>query len=263
MNPQEAFSRFNFFHSLEVEPGVFTPGVKWASIYQSAFEESTKEIDFDGKRVIDIGCRDGAMLFVAEKRGAKELLGVDNDLSPALTEFLIPHFNSKIKTMERNLYDLGPEELGKFDIVIACGLLYHLKYPVYGMKKLSSLLKPGGTLILETALFGALDGFPLIHYCAPEKSPYEKTSVSFPNLSALRNMCDIVGLKDIEILKRFNPLKFKTEDFYPGTSGELTNLETFIIDRAIISASKDAEESELDRYFEQIHTKHRTNGKKI
>jgi tRNA (mo5U34)-methyltransferase len=41
-----------------------------------------------GKRVIDIGCRDGMFSFEAERMGAAEVTGIDNDLSTAAVEFL-------------------------------------------------------------------------------------------------------------------------------------------------------------------------------
>jgi hypothetical protein len=61
--------------------------------------------DLAGKRVLDIGCRDGLFSFEAEKMGAQEVLGIDNDLSPGATEFLIPWFQSKVRMQAVNLYD--------------------------------------------------------------------------------------------------------------------------------------------------------------
>ena len=66
-----------------------------------------------GKRVLDIGCRDGIYSFEAEKMGAKEVIGIDNDISKPALEFLIPYFNSKVKMFEMNLFDLKEEILVK------------------------------------------------------------------------------------------------------------------------------------------------------
>src|SRR5581483_9545063 len=98
MSFQDIISKFNFFHSIEVAPGIITPGMPWAARYTEEFVNATAHVDFRRKRVADIGCRDGALSFLSEKRGASEILAVDNDLSPAMTEFLIPHFQSSVKT---------------------------------------------------------------------------------------------------------------------------------------------------------------------
>ena len=65
--------------------------------------------------MLDIGCRDGLFAFEAESMGASEVIGIDNDLSKAAVEFLIPFLKSKVTMYEMNLYDLKPETFGLFD----------------------------------------------------------------------------------------------------------------------------------------------------
>lgn len=89
------------------------------------------DVDFSHKKVLDIGCRDGLFSFEAERRGAKEIIGIDNDISLGAKEFLIPYFNSKMQMHELNVYDLSPEIFGKFDVILCFGVLYHLRYPFW------------------------------------------------------------------------------------------------------------------------------------
>jgi 2-polyprenyl-3-methyl-5-hydroxy-6-metoxy-1,4-benzoquinol methylase len=77
-----------------------------------------KKIDFAGKRVLDVGCRDGLFSFEAERRGAAEVIGFDNDLSAGAIELLIPYFGSKVRMERMNLLDLKPDTFGTFDVVI-------------------------------------------------------------------------------------------------------------------------------------------------
>ena len=51
-----------------------------------------------------------------------------------------------------SLYDLTADEFqDAFDIVLFAGVLYHLSDPVLGLRITFDALKPGGTVLLETA----------------------------------------------------------------------------------------------------------------
>jgi SAM-dependent methyltransferase len=250
---------YEFYHVIEVIPGIRTKGIESALIYQNAFYEAARTISFEAKRVLDVGCRDGAMLLFAEKAGARELVGIDNDPSLGMTNFLIPFLGSKIKSYGCNLYDLLPDELGKFDIVISCGLLYHLGYPMLGVKRLSNLLTEGGTLILETALIDYFDDFPILFYPFHGQSPFEATSPSFFNLACLENAFQQAALSKPRVLKRFNSLSFDPKVAFPQFASRRSELIT--ITRTIVAAQKDPLadfRQPLHRYFEGRHQFHTT-----
>src|SRR5207249_1313277 len=96
--------------------------------------------DWKGKRVLDIGCRDGALSFEAERLGAREVIGIDFDLPRENIEYLCRSLNSKVRFEERDLFDLRPETYGSFDVVLFAGVLYHLRYPMYALRLLRNLL---------------------------------------------------------------------------------------------------------------------------
>jgi 2-polyprenyl-3-methyl-5-hydroxy-6-metoxy-1,4-benzoquinol methylase len=124
---REAAGGYHFYHNIEIVPGVLTKGFAWADEYVNRVIAVMKRFDFKGKRVLDIGCRDGAQSFAAEQLGASEVVGIDNDLSNGLTDFLIPFKRSKVKAYQRNLNDLSREQSGEFDLVVFAGVLYHLR----------------------------------------------------------------------------------------------------------------------------------------
>jgi SAM-dependent methyltransferase len=110
MNTEELKAKltdYRWYHRIEVAPGVFTESVvpHFNEMWEFNFR-CLEEVSFEGKRVLDIGCRDGLFSFHAEKQGASEVVGIDNDLSPGAVELLIPHFNSKVRMEEHNLYYL-------------------------------------------------------------------------------------------------------------------------------------------------------------
>ena len=76
---------------------------------------------------------------------------------------------------ELNLYDLTPEQFGTFDVVICSGLLYHLRFPFFGLKRISDVLRIGGDLVLETATW-VNDNSTACCFCPiGEESPYDPT----------------------------------------------------------------------------------------
>src|SRR4051794_40238685 len=129
LTTEEAFKKYTFYHEIEVEPGVVTPGWQVVRHLTGKISEEMKAFDLHGKRVLDIGCRDGLFCFQAERQGASEIVGIDNDLSIAAIEFLIPKLKSGVRMASLNLYDLRPSVHGKFDFVVFAGVLYHLRYP--------------------------------------------------------------------------------------------------------------------------------------
>jgi len=178
-------SRYSFYHAIEVEPGLFTEPVIDFSYIQEPILKIIDKLDLSGKRVLDIGCRDGLFSFAAEKKGAAEIVGIDNDLSKGAVEFLIPHLKSKVQMHQLSVYDIRPEKFGKFDMVCFPGVLYHLRYPIWALKQIRDVMKPGCILLLETAIYLGHTEKPLIFCPIGEESPYEPTSVSFFNYKAL------------------------------------------------------------------------------
>jgi SAM-dependent methyltransferase len=183
-------NKYSWYHRIQVSPTVYTKsteniGTGCQKLWDFILRE-LNGLDFTGKRVLDIGCRDGLWSFEAEKLGAKEIVGIDNDLSLGAVEFLIPLFNSKVKMHELNLYDLTPERFGFFDIIIFPGVLYHLRYPFWGLKRITDCLGDKGVLFIES---GMLSDEKLkdkdILFCPVEKSPYEPTSCTFFNEKGL------------------------------------------------------------------------------
>lgn len=186
---QAQIDRYRWYHVQQVAEGLSTPSFLRGGGYHDLWamiSDVMKGIDFTGKRVLDIGCRDGMFSFQAERQGAREVIGIDNDLSRGAVEFLIPHFGSRVQMYEMNLYDLTPERFGTFDIIIFPGVLYHLRYPVWGLKKIVDCLVPGGTLMIESGMLAepALEHLDLL-YCPVETSPYETTSCTFFNEKGL------------------------------------------------------------------------------
>ncbi len=188
---------YDFYHCIDLGEGVVTPGFKEIIPAQQPVHQQIAIRDLTGKRVLDIGCRDGLFSFAAERQGG-DVTGIDNDLSKAAVEFLIPHFRSRVKMRQANIYDftVSPEE--RFDFVIFAGVLYHLRFPMFALKRIADVMKPGGTLLIETATLLSHNEHPFLFTPAPAESPYDPTSVTFFNYAGLSATLKSLGFEDIQ-----------------------------------------------------------------
>jgi SAM-dependent methyltransferase len=194
MSVEETLRAYRFYHIIEVAPGVFTPGVEDNVPIQRLVLEALRRMDLRGKRVLDVGCRDGLFCFEAERLGASEVVGIDNDLSAAATEFLIPHFRSSVRMVAMNVMDLHAETFGRFDLVIFAGVLYHLRYPVSALRRLRDVMSEAGRILIETGIFDGMETHAMLYCPVHEESPYEGTSVTFFNLKGLTDTLRTLGL---------------------------------------------------------------------
>ena len=104
-----------------------------------------------GKSVLDVGCNAGFYAFECNRRGAARVLGVDGQrqhVRQAL--FVRKALGLEVEFRRLNVYDLSRETVGEFDIVLALGLLYHLKHLVRAIENLHDVTRD--LLVIETAI---------------------------------------------------------------------------------------------------------------
>lgn len=95
----------------------------------------------EGKRILDLGCRDG-MLTAGFSEG-NEVLGVDID-QRALE---MARERLGIETMWLDLNQEWPWEEESFDVVVACEIVEHLFVLEDFLERVAKTLKPGGLFI--------------------------------------------------------------------------------------------------------------------
>jgi tRNA (mo5U34)-methyltransferase len=108
-------------------------------------------IDLAGHRVLDIGSGNGYFGLRMLGAGARLVIGIDPTLLFVVQWLACRHFSGDIPNY---VLPLGVEELpdlpAGLDTVFSMGVLYHRKKPVHHLKRIHSLLKSGGTMVLET-----------------------------------------------------------------------------------------------------------------
>ncbi len=235
-------------------PDLVTPGVRRYEPYQRAALAAMTEAGVEGRRVLDAGCRDGIFAFAAEQQGAAEAVGMDNNQSTGALEVLVPASGSSVRFVEANLLDVRPEDLGgRFDVIVAAGLLYHLREPFRGLRVLRDLLVDGGTLVLESAVWLGSDRFADVWCPTLNHGPYDATSPSFFNRRALRESLAVLGL---DVLTWDELGEVVTHP--PGCRARVLGYRRSV-DRVTVVARRDDASIDpfLDSYFHGVHAQRR------
>ena len=141
------FCTKNLDRETDIFSGADIPAPLWQEIL-TILEDPT------GKRVLDIGCNAGYMSFETKKMGASYVLGIDANLGATVSfldqaSFCGEALGLDVDFREASLFEFAPPEL--FDIVLFCGVLYHLENFATGIAKVRSFVADGGQVILETA----------------------------------------------------------------------------------------------------------------
>lgn len=141
-----------WYHQIQLPHEIVTPGMNNSSENLRILDSMGLPKDCLNKRVLDLGCRDGYFSFEMERRGGK-VLGIDN-IPPHSTGFSIVNqiLGSQVVYQVDNVYNIGPEKYGVFDIVLFLGLLYHLRYPLLAIDKIRTVTQPGSLVFVETHL---------------------------------------------------------------------------------------------------------------
>jgi tRNA (mo5U34)-methyltransferase len=141
------FAGVHWHQKWELFQGVYTPG-------RNSVAELCDKVqlpkDLRGMRVLDIGAWNGGFSFECERRGAAEVVGygVDNAQQSGFERIRDLLGSKTVRYEEGSVYNLTPERMGMFDIVLFLGVLYHLRYPMVGIDNVYSVTKK--TAYVET-----------------------------------------------------------------------------------------------------------------
>jgi len=206
-----------WYHRIELPHGVVTPG--WAPLVPAAYGVPER---LDGLRVLDLGAWDGYWSFEALRRGAREVVAID-DFSDYLGTLehkdrrawenfdlcreLLGYPPERCRRLEMTVYEIDPERLGTFDVVFAFGLLYHLRHPLLALDRIAALCT--GSLHVESAVLdhysayrGLGRGYPgdqvLAEFYPRDEYGGNTTNWWVPTLHALGALLEAAGFHEVE-----------------------------------------------------------------
>jgi len=199
--------------------GIVTPGRgdRRLEEWKKSIVFSLLPKDLRGKRVLDVGCAEGLYSFECERRGA-EVVAIDNlermkrpdekqyawvgnrgfEVAKAI-------LGSNVKFINMDVCDIDPSEMGKFDIVLLLGVLYHLKNPMLALEKLSEVTKE--QLIIESECLLTPFRKPLLRYCEGDSYNQDPTCWFIPNILAIQGMLRDAGFREVKVVQRMLGMK--------------------------------------------------------
>jgi tRNA (mo5U34)-methyltransferase len=194
---EKIHARFRY-HSIELPDGSVLPGLQPIEHLRWRLSLFGLPADLRGKRVLDIGAWDGWFSFECERRGA-EVVAVD---CIELDTFVEAKrlLQSNVEFLMLDVNELSARRLGRFDIVLFFGVLYHLRHPLLGLEKVVELSTD--LALIETFVI------------VPEARPvpavmefYERTELGGqldnwcgPSPECVVSMCRSAGFAQVELL---------------------------------------------------------------
>lgn len=212
---RERVSQLEWYHTLELAPGVVTPG--WFDT-----REVVKKLPFPaslaGKRCLDIGTFDGFWAFELERREASQVVAIDvldpngwdwpaGDNADAIRAigarkgrgegFLVAKeaLGSNVERLERSIYELNPQEDGMFDFIYLGSLLLHLRDPIGALMRVRSVCTDRLLVVdaIDLSLTLTLRNRPTANLEGLGRPWWWK-----PNLTALARMVEAAGFRLVQ-----------------------------------------------------------------
>ena len=198
-----------WFHQIQVGHGIRTPGThnSWQKMGRLQMPDN-----LTGWSVLDIGANDGFFSFQAELRGPERVLATDHSHWTGEYEYVgkIPgkknHFetarelrNSKVEDQTIDIYDISPDTVGKFDLVLCLGVMYHLVHFTVGLENAISVTKK--LIIIESAVHKHTRSDDVCQTIFTPRPPGGGgTNWSYPNVECLKKMMLLFGCSRVEMV---------------------------------------------------------------
>jgi 2-polyprenyl-3-methyl-5-hydroxy-6-metoxy-1,4-benzoquinol methylase/glycosyltransferase involved in cell wall biosynthesis len=101
------------------------------------------------RRALEVAAGGGGLATCLAASGCDVVV---NDLREEETAASLKEFvnGEDIRVEGGNLFNLSPERIGKFDLVLACEIIEHVAHPAELLEHLKNFLEPGGRLMLTT-----------------------------------------------------------------------------------------------------------------
>lgn len=237
---RERVEKLVWHHAIDLGNGIVTPGT---SGMDTASDRAMP--DFAGKTVLDIGAWDGYFSFLAERSGATRVVALDHyawgvdlvarthywnqcraegrlpDHTLDETEFWqddLPGrrgfelakevLGSKVEPVVGDYMRIDLSTLGRFDIVLYLGVLYHMREPLASLERVRQVVADGGFAVVETEALWlkGLEEDSLMGFYPGDELSHDYGNWYAPNERALHGLCRAAGFSRVETIEGPPPI---------------------------------------------------------
>lgn len=192
----------DWFHSFDFGGGVVATGHKERRILELEAAAAIPA-DIAGKRCLDIGAWDGFFSFQAELRGARSVLATDHfswsgDGWGTADGFRLARelLASRVADLDIDALDIAEPAVGRHDVVLFLGVLYHLRNPFEGLRAAASVCDQ--TLVVETTLhLHEVEG-PAMRFFPGAELHGDPTNWWSPNPRCVIDMLSALGFRRVD-----------------------------------------------------------------
>jgi tRNA (mo5U34)-methyltransferase len=199
--PPGSHRDIEWFHSIELGNGQVSRGVKSPEVLEAEFGNlGLTRAMLAGKTVLDIGCADGFMCLRCEALGA-QVTGIDGVFRDGM-KYVRRHLKPSFKFYTIDVLSPSFAELGRFDVVLSLGVLYHTIHPYEHLTRLAHACGENGLLFLESSYYN-LAGFedaPTIFFNYDGKLWPDLSSPTWPSIPWITQTLLRVGFANPLIL---------------------------------------------------------------
>jgi tRNA (mo5U34)-methyltransferase len=191
-----------WYHSFELPDGERIDGIMPLEWERERWSRFPIPADLTGKTLLDIGAWDGWFSFEAERRGAA-VTSVDCFDAPG---YFRMHRRLGSRAVHRNLdlYEIPAAGLGRFDIVLCLGVLYHLKHPLLGLEIVCSLASDVAiveSFVIDGSSWRETRGeIPTLEFYETDELNGQFDNWFGPSVGALEGMCRAAGFARVDLL---------------------------------------------------------------
>ncbi len=190
-----------WWHSFDLPDGTRIKGVTTVADMRERLGQFPIPDDLHGARVLDIGAWDGWFSFEMERRGA-EVLAIDCWDNPRFRQ-IHRTLNSRVVYRQMDVYELTPESVGRFDIVLFMGVLYHLKHPLLALERVCALTT--GLAAVDSFILREkhrpgenVENRPVMEFYETDEFGGQRDNWCGPSLPCLMAMCRTAGFARVE-----------------------------------------------------------------
>jgi tRNA (mo5U34)-methyltransferase len=168
----------SWYHAIDLGDGLRTPGPFHMASFLPHYGFPER---MAGMRVLDVGASNGFFSYEFERRGAREVVALDlpswaaHDWTPRYRGSLEARRaeerdyvdrqvmragfelvgealgSTRVRKVERSIYDISRDELGEFDFVFCGSMLMHVRDPILGIQRMRSVCAGDAEFVVSLA----------------------------------------------------------------------------------------------------------------